>query len=479
MLNWAQNTLFDNLWYLNVILKARQLGVTTFFCILYLDDVIFNGLDSGLIAHTLQDATKIFDTKVKYAWDNLPQAIKSWYTVDSDNVRELKFTKGNRTSSIYVGTSLRSGTVQRLHVSEMGTIDQKYPQKSEEIKSGALNTVHRGQIVTIESTAKGQTGVFYDVCSEGLTNDKMGKELSPMDWKFFFFPWWMHPEYKLEGQFIIPRETQEYFEHLRIAENIELNQEQKNWYYKKSLTQKDSMKGEFPSVPAEAFLLNIEGSYYGKQIDRAMETKRIGHVPYDPRIPVDTWWDLGTNLKKTDATAIIFSQTVGLEVRIIDYYGSSGEGLAHYIKTLQDKIYVYGRHWAPHDIEVTELGTGKTRKEMAAELGLRFDVVPMIPFADGIEATRMILGKTWIDEEKCSHLIKALKSYRKEWDDKLGKFKDKPLKDWAADPADALRMLAVGHKDHRTLGFLDPEEEEMRKIKEHQERVLNPFDPFN
>ena len=93
--NWAQLILLDNLWFLNVVLKARQIGITTFFCIVYLDDVVFNGLDSGLIAHTLQDATKIFETKVRFAWDNLPEPIKAQYEGDADNVRELKFKRGN------------------------------------------------------------------------------------------------------------------------------------------------------------------------------------------------------------------------------------------------------------------------------------------------------------------------------------------------------------------------------------------------
>jgi len=356
-LNWAQELLLDNLWYLNIILKVRQLGVTTFFCILYLDDVLFNGYDAGLIAHTLQDATKIFDSKINYAWDNLPEAIKKRYIVDTETKRELKFKLKNSKieSSIYVGTSLRSGTVQRLHVSELGTIDQRYPHKSEEIKSGALNTVHKGQIITIESTAKGQSGVFYDICKQAMELAKSGKELSEMDWKFFFLPWWKHPSYRLKGDIIIPTELQDYFKELEEKHNIFLDQEQKNWYYKKWKTQKQSMKSEYPSTPDEAFFLNIEGAYFGKQMDRVLAE------PWEPTLPVHTAWDLGLEKSKKDATSIVFWQDVGLEVRIIDFYSSSGEGLQHYIKVLQEKPYTYGHHYAPHDIEVKELGTGKSR----------------------------------------------------------------------------------------------------------------------
>lgn len=481
-MNWMQEILFKNLWYLNVILKSRQLGVTTFFCILYLDDVIFNGKDAGLIAHTLDDAKKIFDTKIRYAWDNLPKTIKKEFKVSTENVRELQFQRGDKVSTIYVGTSLRGGTVQRLHVSELGTLDQKYPAKSEEIKSGSFNTVQAGQIITVESTSKGADGVFADLCKVAIQAERMGKKLSNMDWKFFFFPWWKHPDYKLDGRFVIPVILHEYFESLKQKYDINLTGEQKNWYFKKweqqNIGLQKSMKSEYPSTPEEAFLVSTEGAYFEKGMNKAMEENRITKVPWVPRLPVDTWWDLGIDKSRKDSMSIVFAQDVGLEVHIIDFYGNSGEGLVHYINYLREKPYVYGRHNAPHDIKVEELGTGKTRKETAQNLGLKFDVVENIPFADGINAVRMMLPTCWFDEEKAGELVKALISYRKEWDDNLGKFRDRPLKNWASDPADAFRMMAVGHKDHQRLGFYDKEEEELRKIRESQANIGdNPFTP--
>jgi len=477
VMNWAQELLFDNLHYLNIILKARQLGITTFFCILYFDDVLFNNKDAGLIAHTREAAEKIFDSKIRYAWDNMPESIKSEYIVDSETARRLSFKRGKRESSIYVGTSLRSGTVQRLHISELSTVDQKYPSKAEEIKTGALNTVHKGQIVTIESTAKGDTGTFANFCKEAMDIAKSGRALTEMDYKFFFFPWFKHPGYTLKGDIVIPKESKEYFNGLK-AEGIELTQEQMNWYYIKSKSQDDQMKSEFPSTPKEAFEASIEGAYYQKQMTKVMEQKRITKVPWEPSIPVDTWWDLGISTKKTDAMSIIFIQDIGLEVHVIDFYGNSGEGLGHYVNELNKKPYTYGSHYAPHDIEVKELGTGKTRRAMARKLGLNFRVVPKMPFSDGIQAARMVLSKCWFDEVNTAELVKALKSYRKEWDDRLGKFKDRPLQDWSCDPADAFRMLAVGHKDHQRLAFYDREEEELSHIREFQKNK-GEFDPLN
>ena len=479
-MNWAQNYLLDNLWYLNVILKARQLGITTFFCILYLDDVLFNGKDAGLIAHTRQAAEKIFDSKIRYAWDNLPEVIRKQYKIDAETARELRFKIGDVESSIYVGTSLRSGTVQRLHISEMGTIDQKYPSKAEEIKTGALNTVHKGSIVTIESTAKGEVGIFADVCKEAMDLQKTGRKLTEMDWKFFFFSWFDHPEYKLAGDIIITTEMKEYFDKIQASESVDLTKEQKNWYFIKRKTQKDAMKSEFPSTPAEAFEASIGGAYYQKQMTKVMEQKRICPVAWIPDLPVDTYWDLGIATKKTDAMSIVFTQDIGLEIHVIDFYGNSGEGLAHYIKVLQDKEYVYGRHWAPHDIEVRELGTGKTRLATAQQLGLHFDIVPKIRFNDGVDAVRMILSKCWFDEEKTARLVRALKAYRKEWDDKLGKFKDRPLQDWTCDPADAFRMFAVNHPEHRQMGFYDAAEREMERISSKGTATnINPLNPFD
>ena len=183
----------------------------------------------------------------------------------------------------------------------------------------------------------------------------------------------------------------------------------------------------------------IEGAYYGEALATARREGRIGRVPWEPQVPVETWWDLGIG----DATAIWFVQRVAKEVRFIDYLEESGEGLAFYAKALGEKPYVYGRHLAPHDIEVRELGTGKSRKEVARGLGIRFETAPKLPIEDGIEAVRNLLPTAWFDDEKCARGIDALTMYRKEFDDKAGAFKDRPLHDWSSHGADAMRTGAV------------------------------------
>jgi phage terminase large subunit len=203
-----------------------------------------------------------------------------------------------------------------------------------------------------------------------------------------------------------------------------------------------------------SFEAPVVGAYYAKQMAAAAKEGRITKVPWDPVLQVHTVWDLGV----ADSCAIIFYQQYGMEKRIIDYYENSGEGLAHYIKKLGEKEYVYGKHTAPWDIEVRELGTGKSRLETARSLGIKFEVLKQSSVEDGIEMARNLLASCWFDEEKCERLIAALREYCKEWDEKLKCFKDRPLHNWTSHPADAFRYLAMGQPRKKKYGDRPPQE---------------------
>ena len=188
---------------------------------------------------------------------------------------------------------------------------------------------------------------------------------------------------------------------------------------------------------------SIHGAYFADQMKKAKNDGRICSVPVDDNVLVNTVWDLGIS----DAMAIWFYQTVGKEIHLIDYYECNGEGLVHYAAMLKQKGYNYGTHYAPHDIKVRELSSGKSRLEIAKGLGIKFEVVDMISVIDGINAVRGIMGKCWFDEKKCKDGINGMKQYRKDWDDKNQRFKDKPLHDWSSNCADAFRYLAVSYRD--------------------------------
>lgn len=192
-----------------------------------------------------------------------------------------------------------------------------------------------------------------------------------------------------------------------------------------------------------SFEAAIQGAYYAKELAACERDGRVCDVPVDPALPVHTVWDLGV----ADSTVVLFYQSLrGGSVRVVDAYEASGYGLDHYVRVLRERGYTYGDHWAPHDIEVRELGSGRSRMETAASLGLRFRVVPNLPVQDGINALRMLLPRMWFDRRKAAGLLEALKQYREKMDEKrqvsLG-----PLHDWTSHFADASRYLAVVAKE--------------------------------
>lgn len=187
------------------------------------------------------------------------------------------------------------------------------------------------------------------------------------------------------------------------------------------------------------FSVPIVGAYYSEQITKAYAEGRIGHVPHEPRITVDTWWDLGIN----DRMSIWFTQSIGQELRVIDFYEMTGQGFPHYVGKLKEKGYVYGKHTAPHDIEVRELSNGKSRRDTAAALGISFSVAPKLPIHEGIDSVRGVLPKAWFDAEKCKDGLNALKNYRKQYDEKRKTYLNQPYHDWSSNAADAFRTLAT------------------------------------
>jgi phage terminase large subunit len=194
------------------------------------------------------------------------------------------------------------------------------------------------------------------------------------------------------------------------------------------------------------WIANIEGAIYGEEINKIEDKNQIARVPYDPTLPVSTAWDLGV----ADHSSIIFFQQKGTSVQIIDYHEERGHGLPHYIQMLEEKPYIYKDHFAPHDIDVQEFGNGKTRREIAYQLGIRFKVVPKLPVEEGIHAVTMLLPRCWIDTDHCKNLIDALRHYHRKYIDKNRMFRSKPVHDWSSHACDAMRYLAVGLQEINT-----------------------------
>ncbi len=246
-----------------------------------------------------------------------------------------------------------------------------------------------------------------------------------------------------------PRGKNHAFELFQIAQNSD------NWFAMR-LTLDDTQHIPYAEIEKEraegimsedliqqeyycSFDMGVEGAYYAKYLDKMRVEGRIGIVPWEVGHKVHTAWDIGVR----DSTSIVFFQTIGPLVRIVDSYESSKEGLEHYVKVIQSKPYSYGRHIAPHDIAVKEWGSGMTRLEKARHLGINFIVAPSIGLMDGIESVRSRLGSIYMDQERCGQLIKALENYRQEYDPKNKVYKSVPLHSWASHYADAFRYLCI------------------------------------
>lgn len=189
-----------------------------------------------------------------------------------------------------------------------------------------------------------------------------------------------------------------------------------------------------------SFEAAVKGAIYSAELEQARTSGRVTRVPIEPGLPVDTDWDLGVG----DSTAIWFSQSFRSgEVRMVDYYESDGEGLPHYVKVLKDRGYTYGQHWAPHDIQVREFSSGRSRYGTAKSLGITFQVTPNIPIEDGIHAVRMLLPRCWFDADRCQAGLEALQHYKRDYNTRLQEFKSQPVHDWASHASDAFRGLAV------------------------------------
>ncbi|MGB0662795.1 MAG: terminase [Pontibacterium sp.] len=446
--NSAQRQFYSNRHILDIILKARQLGMTTFKMIDSLDSCLFvDNFSAGCIAHTLEDAKDIYRNKIRFAYEKISSYWKNIFRLIglklpvpiADKDQGYVFDNG---SSIRVSTSYRGGTLQDLHVSEFGKICRKYPDKAKEIVTGAFEAVGLDNRITIESTAEGREGYFFDYCQTAQNLADSGKSLTELDFKFHFFPWFDDPSYKLSAEGVaIPSYLTEYFDGLEANLDIELSLEQRAWYAKKAEKLLDDMKREYPSTPDEAFAQSADGAYYLKQMRFLRKNKRITtSLSYNPQYPVITAWDLGMN----DAMSIWFAQVVGREIRVIDYLEDSGEGIEFYANELNKKPYNYSHHFGPHDLSVRELGAnGKTRQEDFAKYGIKFEIVPRVSNQmEGINAVRQFLPECWFDEESCARGIDCLDNYRKEWDERLGVYKERPRHDWASHGAKAFETLA-------------------------------------
>ncbi|WP_208021197.1 hypothetical protein [Paracoccus alkanivorans] len=457
----------------NLILKARQLGFTTLACIYALDLALFvPNQRCGIIAHHQDDAAVILRDKVKFAYDNLPEALRERMPLDRESAKELLFAHNN--SGIRVATSVRSGTINFLHISEMGKIAAKFPAKATEIVTGSLPAVPKTGIATIESTAEGTEGEFYKIATRA-ENLAMSKQPIPDgEFCFHFYPWFKDPGYVADPRLIRISPTQhEYFDRIEVEMDTSLSMPQRAWYVQKLEADFSGdvfkMYREMPSTPKECWMRNTEGKWLTRQLDQARRDGRITMVPHLPGLPVHTFWDIGAG----DGTGIWCMQQIGLASRFIRYIEGWGEGYSYYVNALRQTGWVFGTMHLPHDAAQTrQLATTIGQPiQMLQELApdWRWTIVPRAhDFQAAVETLRDRFPEAWFDEENCKEGLTHLALYSKKFNTRLGTFIDQPEKDDGHSEApDALRQWAQGFDPqaeiHRTQPNSKPRRRKVRR----------------
>ena len=192
-----------------------------------------------------------------------------------------------------------------------------------------------------------------------------------------------------------------------------------------------------------SFDVGTLGNYYAVLINETRDADRICALPVMKDRPVDLFLDLGKN----DSTSILFTQVVGKEIRIVDFYEANGKDIAHYCQYLRRMKYDYGDMWLPHDAFNQRLESSKTIAEQFREAGFKIMRVQKAHIQHGIQEVRKIFPRIWFDKERCSQLVRSLENYHKEWDEKAKVFRNTPKHDWSSHASDAVRYMAIGMRE--------------------------------
>ena len=422
-----------------IILKSRQQGISTLFLAYNLDSCIFGESYSAGIQSYGQDESNKLQRRAELMWDEFPQHIKDLIGIKlvTNNSKGMSFS--NR-SILKIG-NFRGDTLQSLHVSELGKIAKKFPEKAEELKKGAFQSVGKDNKITIESTAEGKSGMFYDMWKQAELTELTG-DLGPFDFQPIFLSWMEDLDCNLDHPTPLTPEDEKYLAKLEADLDITLTQTQKWWYAAKKRELGDGFDQEYPATPEMAFAQSVEGTYYAHEF----KALKLVSDNYDPNLKVHSAFDLGMN----DTFAVgFFQKHPDGHVEIIGEYLNSGYGLQHYrevFEALSKKYgWVHGKTYVPHDVKVKELIADKTRWDAMKELGFQPVLVKKHKLVDGIEATRQFLKTISINKD-CEEILKAIQNYRKKYDQKYDVYLDSPVHDEHSHAADMIRYMAMGDK---------------------------------
>lgn len=432
-----------------IVLKSRQQGISTLWLVSYFDDGVCNkDLHIGLMAQGNDEAEALLE-RTKILWDELSPAVKAFLGIRLvvNNTKEFKLSNGCK---IFVRTSFRSATLQRLHISEMGKIANENPKKAKETKTGTLQTIAPGNTAVVESTAEGDN-MFKEMWDAAVT---YGQQLASKDFMPVFLSWLDDPDCNEEVDQEITKSAAKYFARLEERLGIKLTRTQKNFWVAQYRELGDDIYQEYPADPIEAFMATKEGTYYAEQYMMwVVEHNRQVKDLYDDRLDVQVAIDLGMN----DTNVLTVFQTHEQSFRIFDEFADNGHMIKHYTDWMKQQEWFDNLTHVilPHDAVVRDLTSGKTREEVFIE-ELKTDkngkpvkhpiTITVLERSDknsGIENVRRIIGNLWIDT-KIEYLKDCFLNYKKQWNEKLQRFNNEPLHDEYSNGADSIRYMALG-----------------------------------
>ncbi|MDP2652169.1 MAG: hypothetical protein Q8O94_03465, partial [bacterium] len=326
---------------------------------------------------------------------------------------------------------------------EFGKTCARSPAKADEIVAGTLNTLSQDGRIIIESTGEGTEGYFADMVTAAAARGN--EDLTPLDYKLFFFPWYTEPSYKLSQPVTYDVTLGDYFAKIEGSSAVTLSTQQRAWYARQLGVLQDKMRQEFPSTISEAFLSSSEAYYYAAGIAQAYDDGRMLHTdPYDPLLPVYVAMDIGVR----DCTVMIYYQCCHGEVRVIDYYENAGPGVEHYANHLMTSSrYVYHTIFLPHDAVkrdgcVVDNVYEREFRRLVAHSGTLVKVLPKTDRMAGIIGAKVTLGRTVFAINKVKPLVDHMSKYRRKWSEQTGRYLDEPLHDVHSNAADAYRYLS-------------------------------------
>jgi hypothetical protein len=417
------------------------------FAVLYLLDMAWYNpnLSCGIVSYSLEHAQHIFKKIIGHALDTMhPLIAKSYNPIKQRSAREIAFTNG---SVIRVDTTLRGGAYQYVLVSEFGKTCVRDLLKAEEVITGTLQSVPEDGTIIIESTGEGNSGFFAELVS--MANQRGENDLSNLEYRLFFFPWYLEPSYQIDCSTPYGVIYSDYFKKL-AKEGIVLSEKQKQWYVFQSQVLGDRVRQEYPSTISEAFLSTSDAYYFQSSIEAAYNSKRcVGIDLYDPTEQVYVAMDIGVN----DLTVMVFFQVLHGEIRIIDYYENNGQGVDHYVKhMLQDKRYLYHTVFLPHDAVqrdglVVENSYEKDFKRLLQHTNAKVVVLKRTDKNLNINNAKIKFTRCVFSINKVKPLLDQLSKYRKKWSEQYGKYLDEPYHDTSSNYADAMiyAMQGVTH----------------------------------